>query len=172
MDFIELIENRESIRDYNPQSKVSKNILLKICEAGRIAPSASNKQPWNFLIISSDEMLQKVRPCYHRDWFKKAPHILVVVGDRSSSWVRKIDDYNSIETDLTIAMDHMILAAEALGVGTCWISAFDNKVLRAAINLADNEVVYNITPLGYPNKEFRKKEVKIRKSIDEVVEFL
>jgi len=66
----------------------------------------------------------------------------------------------------------MILAAEALGIGTCWISAFDNAVLRNALQLSENEIVYNITPLGYPNKGFQKKSVKIRKSIDEVVEFL
>ncbi len=172
MNFFELIKTRESIRDYNPDAKVSENTLLKICEAGRIAPSASNKQPWKFLIISSDEMLEKVRPCYHREWFKQAPHILVVVGDSSKSWIRKTDNYNSIETDLTIAMDHIILAAEAEGVGTCWISAFDNKVLRNALQLSDNKVVYNITPLGYPNRGFQKKDMKIRKSIDEIVEFL
>ena len=172
MDFFELIEVRESIRDYNPDTKIAESTLLKIVNAGRIAPSASNKQPWKFLIISSPEMLEKVRPCYHRDWFKDAPHILVVVGDKSSSWIRKSDNYNSIETDLTIAMDHMVLAAEAEGIGTCWISAFDNTILRNALQLSDNEIVYNITPLGYPNKGFQKKSTKIRKSIDEVVEFL
>lgn len=172
MDFFELIDVRESIRDYDPEAKVSKSTLLKIVDAGRVAPSASNKQPWKFLIISSDDMLNRIRPCYHKEWFKNAPHILIVVGDNSSSWVRKTDDYNFIETDLTIAMDHMILAAEALGVGTCWISAFDNAILREALQLSAKEVVYSLTPLGYPNKGFTKKSAKIRKSIDEVVEFL
>jgi len=172
MDFFKLIEARESIRDYDPQSEVSKSTLLKIVNAGRVAPSASNKQPWKFLIISSSEMLEKVRPCYHREWFKNAPHILVVLGDKSNSWVRRTDNYNFIETDLTIAMDHMILAAEALGVGTCWISAFDNATLRDALQLSENEIVFSITPLGYPNKGFQKKSAKIRKTIDEVVEFL
>ncbi len=172
MDFFELINTRESIRDYDKDAKVSKETLLKIVDAGRIAPSASNKQPWKFLIVSSVEMLEKVRHCYHKEWFKNAPHILVVVGDNSNSWIRKADNYNSIETDLTIAMDHMILAAEAEGVGTCWISAFDNIILRKALRLTDNEVVYNITPLGYPKKDFRKKATKTRKHINEVVEFL
>lgn len=172
MDFFELLKNRESIRDYNPQSKVSKSNLLKIVDAGRIAPSASNKQPWKFIIVSSDEMLEKIRPCYHKDWFKNAPHILVVVGNKNNSWIRRADNYNSIETDLTIAMDHMILAAEALGIATCWIAAFDNTKLRNALQLSDNEIVYSITPLGYPNKGFQKKAIKNRKSIDEVVKFL
>jgi len=172
MDYFELINNRESIRDYNPNIKVNKSTLLKIVNAGRIAPSASNKQPWKFLIISSDEMLNKIRPCYHRDWFKEAPHILIVVGYKNNSWIRRTDDYNSIETDLTIAMDHMILAAEAEGVGTCWIAAFDNTILRKSLQLTENEIVYSITPLGYQNKGFQKKSTKIRKSLEEVVEFL
>ncbi len=172
MDFFKLINVRESIRDYNPTKKVSNDVLLKIANAGRIAPSASNRQPWRFIVVSSVEMLAKLRLCYNRGWFKSAPHILIVVGDRDKSWVRKTDNYNSIETDLTIAMDYMILAAEALGVGTCWISAFDNKIVRDALQLSNNEVVYNITPLGYPTTGFQKKDQKIRKSIDDVVEFL
>ncbi len=172
MDFFELIKTRESIRDFNTDAKVTKSTLLKIIDAGRIAPSASNKQPWKFIIISSDEMLDKVSQTYHREWFKNAPHILVVVGNINSSWVRKTDGYNSIETDLTIAMDHMILAAEALGVATCWIAAFDNDKLRKAMQLTDDEIIYSLTPLGYPNKGFQKKSIKTRKSINELVEFL
>lgn len=172
MNYFELINARESVRDYNPDKKFEKSILLKIADAGRIAPSAANRQPWKFLIISSDYMLQKIRQCYHRQWYKNAPHILVVVGDKTKSWVRQDDNYNFIETDLAIAMDHMILAAENEGIGTCWISAFDNKILREALELADNEVVYSITPLGYPNEGFHKKREKIRKPIDEVVKFI
>lgn len=172
MDFLKLIGLRESIRDYNPNIKVEKSILLKIADAGRLAPSAANRQPWKFLIISSDDMLQKIRQCYHQQWYKNAPHILVVVGNKKKSWARQGDDYNFIETDLAIAMDHMILAAEAEGIGTCWISAFDNKILREALKLTDNEVVYSITPLGYQNEGYQKKGEKIRKPLGEVVMFI
>ncbi len=172
MNYFDLIKARESIRDYNPDKKVEKSILLKIADAGRLAPSAANRQPWKFLIVSSAEMLQKVRQCYHQQWYQNAPHILIVVGDKTKSWVRQSDSYNFIETDLAIAMDHMILAAEAEGIGTCWISAFDNKILREALELNDNEVVYSITPLGYPNEGYQKKGEKIRKPIEEVVKFI
>ncbi len=172
MEYFDLISGRESVRDYDSDKKVEKSILIKIANAGRIAPSAANRQPWKFLIISSTKMLQKVRPCYSREWFKQAPHILIAVGDKSKSWIRKTDDYNFVETDLAIAMDHMILAAEAEGVGTCWISAFDNTLLREALQLANNEVVYSITPLGYQNGGYQKKGEKIRKTIDDVVEFI
>ena len=80
MDFYDLIKNRESIRDYDPARPVEKDKLNRILNAGRIAPSAANKQPWHFLVISSGEMLDKVKRCYHRDWFKDAPHILIVAG--------------------------------------------------------------------------------------------
>lgn len=172
MDYFDLIRNRESVRDYNPDKKVEKSVLLKIADAGRLAPSAANKQPWKFIIVSSDEMLQKVRNCYHKEWFKNAPHILIVVGNTTKSWVRRTDNYNSIETDLTIAMDHMILAAEAEGVATCWIAAFDNKLLREALQLTDNEVIYSITPLGYPNDGYQKKGEKMRKPLGEIVQFI
>lgn len=172
MEFIELISKRESIRDYSPEKSVNRDILLKILEAGRLAPSAANRQPWRFLVVSSPEKLEEVRKCYHREWFKKAPHVLVIVGKKSEAWVRGYDGYNSIETDLAIAMDHIILAAENEGVGTCWIIAYEYEKLAKAIGLKNDEVLYCITPLGYPREGFRKKGNKIRKPLNEIVQFM
>lgn len=172
MRFFDLINSRISVRNYDPDKTINKDTLMKIAEAGRVAPSAANRQPWKFIFISSNEMLNKVRKCYHRQWFKDAPHILVVVGNYEEAWVRQADGYNSLETDLTIAMDHMILAAESLGIGTCWIAAFDNEILRESLQLQKNEIVYSITPLGYPTDGYIKNTNKIRKSMDEVVQFI
>ncbi|MCK5308591.1 MAG: nitroreductase family protein [Zetaproteobacteria bacterium] len=172
MDFYDLIRGRESIRNYDPARSLDEEILYRILEAGRLAPSAVNYQPWSFLVISSEEMLAKVRPCYPRPWFHEAPHVLVVVGKVDEAWVREKDGYNSLETDLTIAMDHMILAAEYEGVATCWVGAYDPDILRAVLSLKDNEIVYSITPLGYPKEGFVKKGNKKRKPIDEIVEIL
>ncbi len=169
MNFYELIRGRESIRDYDPDRPLEKDTLYRILEAGRLAPSAVNYQPWKFVVVSSPEMLKKVRACYPRPWFQDVPHILVVVGDINSSWVRKHDEYNSLETDLTIAMDHMILAAEYEGVATCWIGAYDPDMLQEALSLKANEKVYSITPLCYPKEGFEKKGNKKRKPIEEVV---
>jgi len=170
MDFYELIRGRESIRSYDPDRSVDDETLNRILEAGRLAPSAVNYQPWRFLLISSSEMLAKVRPCYGRDWFSDAPHVLVIVGNVDDAWVRKTDGYNSVETDLTIAMDHMILAAEYEGVATCWIEAYDPYKLREALDLKENEKVFSITPLGYPKAGFKKKGEKKRKPLSEIVE--
>jgi nitroreductase/N-acetylglutamate synthase-like GNAT family acetyltransferase len=172
MDFYQLIEGRESIRNYDPERPVDSAVLKRILNAGRMAPSAVNRQPWRFLLISSPEMLAKVRKCYTREWFREAPHLLVVVGNRDGAWTRDCDGYNSIETDLTIAMDHMVLAAEYEEVGTCWIEAYDPEILREVLELKGNEVVFSITPLGYPKEGFEKGGRKERKRFEEVVEFL
>jgi len=172
MDYFSLINTRKSIRNYDSEAIVDKDVLLKIVDSGRIAPSAANKQPWKFIIVSSENMLNKVSSCYHREWFGDAPHILIVVGDKSAAWTRQSDGYNSVETDVTIAMNHMILAATALGVATCWIAAFDNAKLREVMQLSENEVIYGITPLGYTNDTLVENTTKVRKTIEEVVEFL
>jgi len=172
MEFTELIYGRESIRDYDPKKPVSKETLDKILDAGRIAPSAKNLQPWKFLVIQSPEMLEKVRTCYKGEWFKSAPVILVVIGNKDKAWIRSYDGYISIETDLTIAMTHLILAAENEGVGTCFIEAYDPEILRNVLTLKENQVVYSITPLGYPHDGFKKRGNKLRKPLSEVVEYL
>jgi nitroreductase len=172
VNYYDLVRNRESIRSYNPDRPLDRDTLNRILEAGLLAPSAVNYQPWRFLVISSEEMLARVRPCYGREWFSDAPHILVVVGYPEEAWVRKHDGYNSIETDLTIALDHMILAAEFEGVATCWVGAYDPNMLREALSLKENEVVYSITPLGYPKDGFEKKGNKKRKPLEDVVEFM
>ncbi len=171
MDFLELIRSRESIRSYDPNRAIDRKVLDDILEAGRLAPSAANFQPWQFLLIFSKEMLEKVRKCYPRPWLMDAPHILVVKGNRNQAWKRD-DGYNAIETDLTIAMDHMILAAEQHGIGTCWIANFKKEILFEALNLQEDEVVFALTPLGYQPEGFRKRGLKIRKPFDEVVKFL
>lgn len=172
MEFYSLIAQRESIRNFDPARKVEPEVLQRILEAGRLAPSAVNFQPWQFWVISSPEMLQKVKACYNRPWFQGAPHILTVVGDLSQAWVRKDDGYNSLETDLAIAMCHLILAAENEGVATCWIEAFQPNLLREALGLKENQRVFAITPLGYPKEGFTKKNNKQRKPLAEIVRFI
>ena len=171
MDLKKVIEERESCRNFDPDRRIPQQILQEIAEAGRVAPSAGNLQPWKFLFISSSELLRKVKNSYGSRWVDNAPHFLIVVGNRSSAWVRS-DGYNSLETDLTIAMDHMILAAESLSVGTCWITAFDDAKLRKALNLNEEDEVFAITPLGYLPADQDKKANKKRKPLKEVAVFL
>jgi nitroreductase len=172
MEFTELITVRESIRSYDPAKPVAEEILKRILEAGRLALSAANRQPWKFLVISSPAMLDKVRACYSREWFCNAPHVLVVVGLRGQAWKRSFDGYNSLETDAAIAMTHIILAAENEGVGACWIANYDPVKLREALGIVGDREVFGMTPLGYPGPGFHKTGIKNRKPFSEVVEFL
>ncbi|MCE5347336.1 MAG: nitroreductase family protein [Bacteroidales bacterium] len=172
MEFTELIHTRESVRNYDPDRPLPKEILEKILDAGRLAPSACNYQPWKFLVISSSAMLEKVRACYQRNWFKDAPQILVALGLKDQAWKRSYDGYNSIETDVAIAMTHIILAAENEGIGACWVEAYDPTLLKEALNPGENELIIGIMPLGYPKPGFQKTLMKKRKSLEEIVEFL
>jgi nitroreductase len=172
MEYTDLIRTRESVRNYDPDRPVPKEILKKILDAGRFAPSARNYQPWKFLVISSNTMLEMVRACYNRDWFKDAPHILVALGLRNQAWNRSYDGYNSVETDVAIALTHIILAAENEGVGACWIAAYNPALLKEALNIDENQMIFGITPLGYPKPGFQKTLIKKRKSLEEIVEFL
>jgi nitroreductase len=171
MDFTKVISGRESIRSYDPTKPIDKAVLERILDAGRIAPSAANRQPWRFLLISSREMLTQVRRSYQKPWFQDAPHVLIVAGRTGEAWARQ-DGWNSIETDLTIAMDHMVLAAENEGVATCWVANFEMAVLRSSLGLSSEDRVYAITPLGYPRPGFAKKGQRQRKALSDVVKYL
>ena len=168
MDFNEVLLKRESVRNYDPERQVDTDTLRRILEAERIAPSASNYQPWEFWLISSPEMLEKVKPCYVRQWIKDAPHILVVTGDQDHAWERA-DGYNSLQTDLAISMHQMILAATNEGVGSCWVTNFKPDILRGALGLKESVKVYGITPLGYPRETYTRRSVIMRKPLEELV---
>ncbi len=170
MDYYTLISERRSIRSYQKNKPVAREVIERIVNAGRIAPSAANKQPWKFIIVESGETLTKMRECNSKEWYKNAPHILVVVGDNAKAWQRG-DGYNALETDLTIAMDHMILAAAYEKVGTCWVAAFDYDLIREALDLTESEEVFAITPLGYPEEGWEPLPGPKRKELSDVIEF-
>jgi len=97
--------------------------------------------------------------------------MLAVVGNPKHAWTRQADGWNSLETDLAIAMDHLVLAAANDGVSTCWIVAFLPDVLRKALALRAEERVFAITPLGYPRPGLGSGVLKERKAFDQVVEY-
>lgn len=172
MEFYDVLKKRRSVRNYDPQKEISDEVLYRILEAGRIAPSAANRQPWKFVVIKDQKIRDAVCRCYKGDWLKNAPVILVVVGRRDRSWVRAKDGHNSIEVDLTIALDHMILAAAAEGVGSCWIMAFDYEILSNVLKLKENEFVSCLTPLGFPPEGYPAERIPERNNLDEIVEII
>ncbi len=172
MDFLSMVSNRYSIRGYDSTKFVRQETIVRILEAGRMAPSAANRQPWTFIVVQSDEARKKIYATYSAPWFVDAPVILIVKGRKSEAWNRKTDAYNAIETDLTIAMDHLILAATAEGLGSCWIAAFDEPKLRESLNLSEDEVVFAMTPLGYPVENKVITRPKSRKLLEDIVQWL
>ncbi|HHX17783.1 MAG TPA: nitroreductase [Clostridium sp.] len=165
MSFIELAKKRYSVRSYLDKP-VEKEKILQVLEAGRIAPSAVNKQPWNFIVITNEATKSKIANTYPRDWFKTAPAIIVVCGDHSKSWKRS-DGKDHCDVDAAIAIDHMTLAAADIGLGTCWVCAFDAAKCHEVLNLPENLEVIALLPIGYPADT--APENKKRLDISEIV---
>ena len=172
IDYSELIKNRRSIRAYDPDKVVAPELLKQILEAGILAPTAKNLQPGRFILVTDRKKLDEVCTAYGRDWLKNAPAILIVLGNHQDAWVRSYDGFNSLQIDLTIMMDHMILAAEAAGIATCWICAFDEKVLRQKLDIAEDEFICAMTPLGYPPEDYVKRQMPLRKTFEEMATIL
>jgi len=164
MSFLELARKRTSIRGYE-NTPVSQDELDTVLEAGRIAPSAANFQPWDFVVVKNPAVKEKLREAYGKEWFWKAPVIIVVCINPSKAWTRT-DGKNYGTVDGAIAMDHMTLCAADIGLGTCWIGAFDPNKVKQVLELPSEIMPLAMTPLGKPaSKPFPKK----RKDIDEVV---
>ena len=164
MEFLELVKRRYSCRNY--QSKpVEQGKLDYIMECVRLAPSAVNRQPWRFRIVSSEEGRKKLCQCYSREWFTTSPVIIIASILHDEEWVRS-DGKHHGDIDIAIAVEHLCLAAAEQGVGTCWVCNFDAKLCKSLFELSDNEEAAVLIPLGYPADELREKN---RKSISEII---
>ncbi|MGD8507148.1 MAG: nitroreductase family protein [Candidatus Bathyarchaeota archaeon] len=165
MGVFAIIGKRRSIRLYE-KKPVEKEKLNRILEAGRLAPSADNKQPWRFIVVTGENVKEKLRVTYDEEWFVSAPVIIIGCAVPEEAWMR-VDGQEYWMVDVAIAMQNMILAATELGLGTCWIADFDEKAIRKALNLPSNIRVVAMTPLGYPAEE--KHPVRDRKPLAEIV---
>lgn len=148
MDFYEIISNRRSIRAYK-KDPVEDDKLDRILNAARLAPTAANKQPLSLVVIKNDEIKHKFKDAYSQEWFFTAPIIICACALPDEAWKRN-DGKKYVDVDVAIAMDHLILAATAEGLGTCWIAAFKPEVVKEILNLPDNIDPLILTPLGYP----------------------
>ena len=166
MQFSELIHTRYSVRAYKPDP-VEEEVLQLVLEAMRLAPSADNRQPFQFIVIHTKGREAELRRIYHRAWFVQAPLVICASGIPAQSWVRR-DGKNYNDVDVAIAMDHLVLAAADLGLGTCWIAAFDPAAARQVLGLPDGVEPIAFTPLGYPADEPRPKE---RKALSDLVRY-
>jgi nitroreductase len=158
MEFEELIYKRYSVRAYR-DIPVEDEKLHKILEAGRIAPTAANQQPFQIIVIHTAGRQDELKQIYRREWFTQAPIVLCVCGIASQAWVRR-DGACYVQVDATIVMDYIILEATNLGLGTCWIGAFDAMAARKILGLPEGVEPFLFTPLGYPADQAVEKERK------------
>ena len=173
MDVFEAIRVRRSIRRYKP-IPVEKEKLERVLEAGRLAPSAANKQPWHFVIVTDQSTRETLRVAHERDPFFKntsqileAPVVIVACADPRTSWTRR-DGEEYYKVDIAIALQNMILCATEEGLATCWIAAFNKEATRRVLKIPEEIKVVAMTPLGYPDET---REASDRKLLSEIVHY-
>ena len=164
MRLVELAEKRYSCRAYR-SDEVERGKLEYIMECVRLSPSAVNKQPWLFRIVSCDEEKAKLRQCYNREWFGTAPMYIVASILHDEEWVRA-DGKRHGDIDIAIAVEHLCLAATEQGLGTCWVCNFDAALCKQLFGMGDNEEPAVLIPLGYAADEPKEKR---RKALSEIV---
>lgn len=155
MDFLELAKERYSCRNFSDK-KVEKELLDKILEAGRLAPTAVNFQPQRIFVLQDEEQLKKLSECTAYGW--SAPVIMIVCYDKDVSWKRKCDNKDEGIVDASIVTTHMMLEIVSLGLGTTWIGAFDPNKVREVYNIPMNYEIVALLPVGYPSEDAKPSE--------------
>ncbi len=148
MDFQDLIRARYSCRAYL-DTPVEEEKLAAVLEAARLAPTAANRQAFRVHVLTTAGRHDELRRLYARDWLAQAPLVIGVAGEPARGWVRR-DGRNYVDVDCAIVMDHLVLQAADLGLGTCWIAAFDPPAARELLQLPPGWEPIAFTPLGYP----------------------
>lgn len=170
MDVMDAIRTRRSVRSYRPDP-IPDNLMARMKDALRFAPSACNLQPWKFIFVTDPALRANVAAaCNGQSWMADAPAIVVGVGLPGSAYKHMGGRGNSVEIDLAIALDHLTLAAAAAGLGTCWIGAFREDEIKALLNVPAKAKVVALIPLGMPAEPglLHPLAETRRKSADEV----
>lgn len=162
-DLLDLMKARYSERNFDPEKEVEEEKLAKVLEAGRIAPTASNKQAFKIYLAKG---VKGAEIMSHFD----APIHIILTGMEGYSWQRKQDTFNSAALDLGIVGTHMVLEAESLGLKTCMICAFDLNKIRDGLKLPNEENPMMAIAVGYPSDVSKPApKHKIRKSMKELL---
>jgi len=149
MEFSELIFARRSVRGYKPQP-IPREVLERVLDCLRVAPSAANLQPRQFLIVQDPDVRARLKGAYDKEWFCNAPVIVAGCVDRAKAW-KRVDGFNSAEVDMGIAFDHLTLAAANEGLGTCWVCNFNEPKAKEILGIPDGIQLVALMPLGYPD---------------------
>ncbi len=172
MTFLDLARSRHSVRSYRPDP-VPDDVLATVLEAARVAPTAANRQPFRVIVVRTAGREAELRRIYDRGWFVEAPIVLCVCAVPDEAWSRTMYDGRShADVDASIVMDHMILAAADLGLGTCWIAAFDPAAAREVLGVPPEGEPMLFTPLGYPAEDSRPSDRHAqRKPLEDLVRY-
>lgn len=177
MDFYELVKHRQSTRAFDTSRTVDREIIERILEAARLAPSACNAQPWHFIVVDEPELKDKVadaasaRLLGMNHFTKQAPVHIVVVEEKvnlSSGIGGIIKDKQFAFLDIGIAAAHLCLAAESEGLGTCILGWFAEAKMKKLLNVPDNKRIVLDIVLGYPAQPLREKK---RKNKEEIISY-
>ena len=158
---IDVLRTRRSIRRYEDKD-VSSDVLGEILEAARQAPSAANRQPYRFIVLTDDDLKRPLSKGLWNRFIKDAPVTIVGCADTSGitgKWA---------VIDTTIAMQNMVIAAWSLGVGSCWIGDFKEQKVKTLLSIPEKWKVVALLPFGYPVTQPRPRK---KKAIDVLVSY-
>ncbi len=170
MDILKAIRKRRSARGYLDKT-IPEQVLGRVLEAARLAPTAANKQPFKLVLVTDKRTKSKlVEVSKNQRFIAEAPIVIVGCAFPEESYQNIGGTHTSEEIDISIVFDHLMLQAAEEGLGTCWIGAFDEQQVKAILNISSNVRVVGLTPLGYPSeKEFKPGKHLNRKPLREIV---
>jgi nitroreductase len=166
MDVFEAIQERRSIRAYEDKP-VPREVMEKILEAARLAPSARNSEPWHFIAVTDKAKRKALSGGLYAKFLAQAPLVIVACGDKKAS-----SDWYVIDTAL--AVENMVLTAVSEGLGTCCVGSFNEKEIKAVLKIPENFEVLVMLAVGYAGKKLDLSSkllnlVRSRKTLSEVV---
>jgi nitroreductase len=177
MEFADVIKTRSSIRGYSDKA-VEEEKIRYVLDCARRAPSWANKQCWRFIVVREKDAIKELaKNCLFNRWIQTAPVVIVACADPSESGSH--NDLPFYAIDVAIAVEHLILAATDVHLGTCWIGAFNEQKIKEQLEIPKRIRIVTLIPLGYPSD---KKGViatitraisngEKRKSLDEIVHY-
>ena len=178
MSFLELVKKRQSTRGFTDKP-VAREHIEQCIEAARLAPSACNSQPWSFIVVEGENLRKKIgrkafSGIYRSNNFAKDAPVFIVAVTEVSTYIARLGGlirnvkYNLI--DIGVACEHLVLQAEELGIGSCWLGWFDDRRVKKTLDLSPKAHVDIIIALGYPKSPGLRE--KVRKPLDEMVTWI
>jgi len=168
MEFINVCKEREATRKFKNQP-IDEEIIRKILEVGRLAPTAKNQQPQKIYVVSSKEGLDKIdkaSPCRYN-----APTVLLVCSNKSVAWSK--ENYSTYEIDACIVATHLMLGATNYGVDNIWVEMFDKDIIKSEFNLGESIEPICLIPLGYKTEDYAGNPLhNQRKKLEETVQYI